>query len=191
MPLEQEVKLAYPDIEAARRAVETAGGRLVVSRRLIDDQFFDTHDRALRRAGQVLRIRQDGIHVVLTWKGPSRHDEMVKTREEIETECADHTTLAAVLGALGYVPHFRAQKYRTDYAIDTATVTIDEAPMGVFIEVEADPPVIAAVTARLGRTAADYELASYATLWRRWCDVHGQPFGDMTFDSRHSTVPHL
>lgn len=181
MPLEQEIKLAYPDVEAARQAVTTAGGRLVVSRRLLDDRFFDTHDLKLRRAGEVLRIRQDGTHAVLTWKGPSQRGE-VKTREEIETGCGDADTLASVLGALGYVPHFRSQKYREEYAIDTATVTIDEAPVGVFIEIEATPPVIAGVAARLGRSASDYELASYASLWRRWLETRGAPFRDMVFD---------
>jgi hypothetical protein len=33
--VEQEVKLQFEDVEAARSAVTTAGGRLVVSRRLL------------------------------------------------------------------------------------------------------------------------------------------------------------
>lgn len=180
MSLEQEVKLAYASVEAARQAVTTAGGRLVVSRRLLDDRFYDTHDSKLRGAGQGLRIREDGARAILTWKGPVQPGD-VKTREEIEADCADAATLAAVLGALGYVARFRAQKYREEYAIGAATVTVDEAPMGVFVEIEATPTVIADVTARLGRTPADYELASYITLWRRWCDAHGAAFGDMLF----------
>lgn len=181
MALEQEVKLAYPHVEAARQAVITAGGRLVVSRRLLDDRFFDTHDFRLRRESQALRIRQDGDLATLTWKGPPQPG-AVKTREEIEAGCANANDLLALLGALGYVPCFRSQKYREEYALGAALVTVDETPFAVFVEVEAAPEVIGDVVGRLGRTPADYEVASYVTLWRRWCTVHEVPFGDMLFD---------
>jgi adenylate cyclase class 2 len=181
LALEQEVKLAYPDVEAARLAVTTAGGHLVGSRRLLDDRFFDTYDLRLRRDSQALRIRQDGDMATLTWKGPPQPGD-VKTREEIEADCTDGGDLAAVLGALGYVPCFRSQKYREEYEIRSAVVTIDETPFAVFVEVEAAPDVIHDVVARLGRTPGDYELASYVALWRRWCAANDRPFGDMTFD---------
>jgi adenylate cyclase class 2 len=181
LALEQEVKLAYPNVEAARQAVLTAGGRLVISRRLLDDRFFDTHDLRLRRDAQALRIRQDGDLATLTWKGPPQPGD-VKTREEIEADCTNANDLAALLGALGYVPCFRSQKYREDYMLGAAAVTVDETPFAVFVEVEATPEVIGHVVARLGRTPADYEVASYVTLWRRWCSAHHRPFGDMLFD---------
>lgn len=181
MALEQEVKLAYASVEAARQAVATAGGRLVVSRRLLDDTFYDTPDFRLRTAGQGLRIRQDGAHAILTWKGPVQPGD-VKIREEIENDGGDAATLGAILGALGYVPHFRAVKYREEYDLAGATVTVDEAPVGVFVEIEASPERIADVTSRLGRTASDYELASYVALWRRAREARGLPFSDMVFD---------
>lgn len=181
MALEQEVKLAYPNVEAARQAINLAGGRLVVSRRLLDDRFYDTHDFSLKQAGQGLRIRQDGSHAILTWKGPVQPG-AVKTREEIESDCNDAVTLAAVLGALGFVPRFRSQKYREEYHLADALVTIDEAPMGVFVEIEATLDAIADATTRLGRSPADYNLSSYISLWRRWCEAHHVPFGDMVFE---------
>jgi adenylate cyclase class 2 len=187
LALEQEIKLAYPDVEAARQAVITAGGRLVVSRRLLDDRFFDTHDLRLRRDGQALRVRQDGALATLTWKGPPQPGE-VKTREELEADCTSANDLLALLGALGYVPCFRSQKYREEYALGTALVTVDETPFAVFVEVEATPDVIGHVVARLGRTPADYEVASYVTLWRRWCSAHHRSFGDMLFD-RVAPIP--
>jgi inorganic triphosphatase YgiF len=66
--LEQEIKLAFESLEAARRAVLTAGGRLVVSRRLLDDRLFDTADERLRRSGSAFRIRRDGDRTLLTFK---------------------------------------------------------------------------------------------------------------------------
>src|SRR6187200_3554716 len=79
--LEQEIKLAFEHIEAARRAVQTAGGRLDISARLLDDQLFDTPDAQLRRAGTGLRIRRDGARTFLTFKGPVQPGP-VKSREE-------------------------------------------------------------------------------------------------------------
>ena len=180
MAIEQEVKLGYPDVEAARLAVTTAGGRLMAARRLLDDCFFDTADQRLRRASQALRLRRDGATATLTWKGPPRPG-VVKSREELEAGCTEPADLAAVLGALGYVPCFRSQKYREDYSIDAALVTVDETPFATFVEIEAAPDAIARVAARLGRSEADYEVASYVTLWRRWCAANGLPPGDMTF----------
>lgn len=188
MSLEQEVKLSYPGVEAARQAVEAAGGRLVVSRRLLDDRFFDTHDSALRQAGQGLRVRRDGTRATLTWKGAVQPN-AVKVREEIETDCTDADTLSALLGALGYLPRFRAQKYREEYDVDGALVTVDETPVGVFVEIEADAGRIPQVAARLGRTQADYELASYVTLWRRAREALGLPLTDMMFDTTRRASP--
>jgi adenylate cyclase class 2 len=185
LALEQEVKLAFASVEAARQAVLTAGGRLVVSNRLLDDHFFDTPDARLRSAGQGLRIRRDGGRTVLTWKGPVQPG-AVKTREEIESGCESAATLAAILGALGYLPHFRLQKYREEYELKDATVTVDQSPVGVFVEIEGIPERIAEVTALLGRSASDYELASYVTLWRRSCEAKGLSFSDMVFDDTGS-----
>lgn len=179
MALEQEVKLSFATIEAARQAVTTAGGRLVVSRRLLADVFYDTADARLVQRSEALRLRYDGTSVTLTWKGAPQAG-AVKTREEIEA-CVEGDTLAALLGALGYVPRFRSEKHREEYRLDDALVTVDEVPFGVFVEIEGTPAAIETVTRRLGRSPGDYELASYVSLWRRWCAAHGLPFGDMLF----------
>lgn len=181
MALEREVKLAFESVEAARQAVETAGGRLVVSRRLLDDRIFDTAEERLRLAGCALRVRRDHERAFVTFKGPVQPG-TVKTREEIETSVGDAALLERILNSLGFLPMFRSQKYREEYAVSTATVTIDESPVGIFIEIEGAQHDIAHVAALLDRTADDYRLESYATLWRRWCDAHGRPFGDMLFD---------
>ena len=180
MALEQEIKLPFPTLEAARQAVLSAGGRLVLSRRLVDDQLFDTPDFTLREAGTAVRVRRDGPRAALTWKGPSQPGP-VKSREELETAIGDADTVSRILSSLGYRASFRSQKYREDYTIDGTTVVIDDTPFGVFLEIEASPERIAQVAAALGRTPADYRLESYVGLWRRWCEAHGRPFGDMLF----------
>lgn len=180
MALEQEIKLAYPNDEAARQAVLAAGGRLVLVRRLIEDRFFDTADRRLQAAGTTLRVRRDGTLTRLTWKGPVQSG-AVKSREELETTVGDAAILDALLAALGYEPVFRAEKFREEYTLDRAVVTVDETPAGVYVEIEGFPDTIARIAARLGRAAADYQLQSYPTLWRRWCQDRGLGTRDMVF----------
>lgn len=182
MPIEHEVKLAFADLASARRAVAMAGAKLRTSRRLLDDALFDRADGALRRARTALRIRRDGERGVLTWKGPVQPGP-VKSREEIETAVDDPDALQTVIEALGFRPVFRSQKFREDYGLDALAITIDDTPMGVFVEIEGPPEGIPSVTSRLGLTPADFVLESYATLWRRWCESHGLKMGDMLFDA--------
>ena len=182
VPLEQEVKLKFDTHEAASQAVRSAGGRLVVSRRLLDDQLYDTPDGFLRRVGRALRIRRDGAGVTyLTYKGQAIKS-TVKAREERETSLGDPDVAHAILTGLGFQPIFRGQKYREEFAVGATRVAIDETPMGTFVEVEGAPPDIEEAANRLGRSRHDYILESYPSLYRQWCLTHHLPDGDMMFD---------
>jgi adenylate cyclase class 2 len=181
--LEQEIKLAFDDVEAARQAVTSAGGRLVVSRRLLDDRFYDTPDGRLRHAGRGLRLRRDGTRGFITSKGPVQPGP-VKIREETEMAVQDPSVAEALLTSLGFECWFRSEKYREDYALGLARIALDETPVGVFVEIEADPDEIARTAALLGRSSADYRLESYPALYRHWCRAHGVTPGDMLFESR-------
>lgn len=178
--IEQEVKLQFPDVEAARRAVLAAGSRLVLPSRLIEDRLFDTVDLYLRRSGKTLRVRHDGSDAFITFKGPLQPG-VVKSREELETRVGDAAIAESVLRGLGYHQVFRAQKHREEYTLERAHLTIDRAPVGIFVEIEATPERIEEVTRLLGRTPSDYLLESYPMLWRQWCDAHQLPHGDMVF----------
>src|SRR5580765_4991306 len=114
--LEQEVKLVVESVEAARRAVITAGGRLVASRRLLRDALFDTPDQQLRRKGCAFRIRRDESRTILTFKGPVRRD-VIKSREEIETVVADADRAEDIVAGLGFRRWFSAEKYREEYSL--------------------------------------------------------------------------
>jgi adenylate cyclase class 2 len=180
--IEQEIKLAFDSVEAARRAVAAAGGRLVVARRLIQDQLFDTPDKRLGQSDRTCRLRREPGRAILTFKGPTLPGP-VKRREETETVVEDPDAMTGVLGGLGLKPTFRSEKYREEYALDGVEVTVDETPVGVFIEIEGTPESIEAVTRRLGRTLADYRLESYPRLYAAWCEAHGRTPRDMTFDA--------
>lgn len=180
--IEQEIKLAFDSVEAARQSVTAAGGRLVVARRLIQDQLFDAPDRRLSASDRTCRLRREPGRAILTFKGPTLPGP-VKRREETETAVDDADVMTTVLRGLGFEPTFRSEKYREEYALGGLAVTVDETPVGVFVEIEGTPESIEAVTRQLGRTPADYRLESYPRLYAAWCAARGRTPGHMTFDS--------
>jgi adenylate cyclase class 2 len=179
--LEHEIKLPFADIPSARQAVLSIGGELIHPRRLIDDQLFDSADGRMAAHGTTLRLRRDGDQAQMTVKGPILPGP-VKTREEFETPVGNASVVEHMLAILGFRPVFRSQKYREEYVVDAARIAIDEAPFGVFVEIEGSESDIAWVSERLGRTPADYRLESYVALWRQHCLERGviRPI-DMTF----------
>jgi len=66
--------------------------------------------------------------------------------------------------------------------LDGLVIAIDETPVGTFVELEGDEAAIAATAARLGRTSADYVLASYRTLFLEHRATHGGTGDHMVFD---------
>jgi len=161
--LEQEVKLRFASLEAARQAVHTAGGRLVRSRRLQEDRFLDTTQLDLSKQRLALRLRREPDVTTLTYKGVPQGGP-VKTREEIETTVTSADALELVFSRLGFTEQWRFEKHREDYAIGEARVFVDETSAGIFIEIEGAPALIESTAALLGKTPADYILSSYRSL---------------------------
>ena len=178
--VEEEVKLAFESVEAARRAVLHAGARLVVSRRLLDDRLYDTSTHELQRSARALRIRRDGDHGFLTFKGPPTPGP-TKAREEIEVRVEDPAITEQIVLSLGYRRTFRSEKYREEYSLGAGHLAIDDAPIGTYVEIEASTAEIARISALLGKTPKDYVLDSYPRLYIAWCEARGVEPTEMTF----------
>jgi adenylate cyclase, class 2 len=187
MPTETEIKLRVAaTIPEIHNRIESLGYRLTRPRTLEVDQLYDSQGGELREAGKVLRIRSADSITVLTFKGPAfaglsqpRH----KSREEIETEVRNGAALADILGGLGYAPGFRYEKYRTKYSRpgESGEITLDETPMGVFLELEGLPEWIDTTASGLGFTTAEYLTQSYPTLYAAFRASHPAVPENMTF----------
>src|SRR4029453_1351239 len=125
--LEPEIKLLFDNPEQARAAVLNTGATPLRARRLQEDALFDTPDETLRRRGCALRVRSESGKSLLTFKGPVQRSPM-KLREEHETVVSDGDELRRVFAELGFVPWFRYQKYREEFASEDATIAVDETP---------------------------------------------------------------
>ncbi|HSL23830.1 MAG TPA: class IV adenylate cyclase [Vicinamibacterales bacterium] len=179
--LEREVKLRFDSPESAREAILKAGATPLRGRRLQEDFLLDTEDETLRRRRCVLRVRLENGKSRLTFKGPVQPAEM-KVREEIETVVGDGEVLLRVFEELGLHVWFRYQKYREEFAYEDVIASIDETPVGTFVELEGGEHGIEQLAAALGCGPADYLLDSYRGLFLKLRDAYGLTGCDMVFE---------
>lgn len=172
MPTETEIKLRVRDLATLRARIEQLGYRVHIPRTLEADQLYD-RNLELRQSDQILRLRTRGSRSTLTYKGPAQRAPH-KSREELELDVTDGATFERILHALGYKPTFRYEKYRTTFAADAqpGLITLDETPIGEFLELEGEPDWIDRTAELLGFTPADYIIESYPALYRRYREKH-------------------
>ncbi len=167
---ETEIKLPAADVESARRLLLRAGFRVHKRRVFEDNTVFDSPRLKLRKAGTLLRLREAGGKAIVTFKGrpvPSKH----KSREELEVDVSDAGKLRMIVERLGFHPVFRYQKYRTEFKQSprSGVATLDETPIGVYLELEGQPAWIDRTARRLGYAEKDYLVSSYGRLYLEWC----------------------
>jgi adenylate cyclase, class 2 len=180
--IETEIKIRWTrPVADACELFEGHGYRLKTPRTLEADQLFDRNGGELYRAGQILRLRRAGARATVTYKGPFKRGRH-KSREEIEFDVSNPSAFESTLSRLGYEPGFGYEKYRTTYSTDEqGIVTIDETPIGVFLEFEGPPEWIDRTTARMGFAAAEYLTMSYATLYQDYRRKNPGASADMKF----------
>lgn len=183
--VETEVKIRFGGTPGeAVRLIERCGFSVSLPRVLEVDQIYDRDSGELRAADQLLRLRRSGATATVTYKGPATR-EKYKSREEIEFRVDDPDAFELVLERLGYQPRFRYEKYRTIFreAGGKGIVTLDETPIGVFLELEGEAQWIDASAARLGFSHAEYCTLSYAAVYREYLQKNQSAPANMVFDT--------
>jgi adenylate cyclase class 2 len=186
---ETEIKLRWNGTAPEARALIELRGYAVSSPRTLEsDQLFDLPSAALQQSDRILRLRKmtspEGItHAMVTYKGPATRDGY-KSREEIEFDVSDPGAFTLVLNRLGYQPVFRYEKFRTQLraAGEPGLITIDETPIGLYLEIEGPRDWIDSTAVRLGLPKAQFLTASYARLYKDFRVQHPQSPPDMIFD---------
>jgi len=154
MVREAELKSVVDDVATRRRRIEAAGAQITFDGRL-EDRRYDTADRRLSAADEVLRLRAysdgHGVRAALEWKGPTRQEDGYKVRDELSTNASDSSTLAAILERLGYSVIGEIDRHVIQYALDHAVVRFEQYPrMDALVEVEGPPPAIEHAISALG-----------------------------------------
>src|SRR4029453_18422215 len=127
----------------------------------------DDATSGLSGSGRTLRLRRAAGRAILTYKGRSRFQNGIKTREEREVEVSDGAEAEAILEGLGLVRRFRYEKRREEWDFEGCVVCLDETPIGDFVEVEGDPTDIRRVFVGLGLDFTEAIPYSYAELYQR------------------------
>lgn len=182
---EVEVKIRLTDSAAILDRLRATGLTQSVPRQFEANTLYDTSDHHLRQNGMLLRLREIGQKGVLTWKGVGDPGPY-KSRPELETTVGSLETLGQILTQLGFAPAFRYEKYRTEFVNPESgpgVVTVDETPIGDFLELEGPGNWIDETAARLGFSRQDYIVESYGRLYLADCERRGVEPTNMVFAS--------
>ncbi len=184
---ETEVKIQLPESHTALERLHATGFSESAPRLFESNTLYDTKSNELRQAGMLLRLREVGDKHVITWKGrgePGPH----KSRPELETTLTSGETMKKILEQLGFHPTFRYEKFRTEFSPNdrAGVVTVDETPIGYFLEIEGPPDWIDSTAKHLGFSSEDYILDSYGRLYLAACERQGVQPTHMVFASYSS-----
>jgi adenylate cyclase class 2 len=176
MAKEQEIKFMMESPERALHLLLEAGALARNERTFEDNLVLDDASKTLARRGILLRLRKYGGKATLTMKSNAEVRDGLKVREEREVGVGDFEDMLGILAALGFTPVFRYQKYRWNFALEGAVASLDETPVGTYLEIEGEPQVVGAAAAKLGLEMSRGLMQSYMDLFRAF-----HPKGDMVF----------
>lgn len=173
---EIEAKFYVRDLDRINLRLLELQAQLIQPRMLETNIRFDLSDNSLRSEHRVLRLRRD-TEARLTYKDPSRNEQGVLSRREIEFIVEDFDKAKQFLEALGYQPIFYYEKYRTVYGLQTSKVLVhvmlDELPYGTFVEIEGE--TLESIQAASNTLDLNWNTAigkSYNALFERLCATH-------------------
>ena len=183
--LEIEVKLKIRNLQRLRRDLLEMGCEETVPRSLERNWTWDFPGQPLRQQGKLLRVRQFAGRCLLTFKGAAQQSRHFKIREERETEVQDPETLGVILERLGLEVLFRYEKFRTSYSLRlrgkrrSVDLSVDETPIGNYLEIEGREADIHRVADKLGFEEDAFIKESYLALFAKSRSHKGQR--DMVF----------
>ncbi len=190
-PVEREVKFRVRNLDAVARRLAALGARQTQPRVHEYNLRFDTPDGRLTRSRQVLRLRRDR-RATLTYKGPGDPQASVAVRREIEVEVSDFDATWQLLEALGYRVALIYEKYRAAYTWQHCVITLDDTPMGAFVEIEGPSAAAIRQAAQALGLRWEHRLRdSYAALFQRLRARLVPPPRHLTFDAlaAHQPLP--
>lgn len=178
MAIELETKFAVDSLEEIRGRLRAMSAE-VTGPHFERNVLFDTPERTLRSAGEILRLRQTD-KVTITHKKPQSPPipQGLKAMEELETLAGDFETMRQILHQLGFQEILWYEKCRETWRCGQALVCLDILPFGRFVEIEADAAQIAGTAHCLGLDMAQAQALSYHDLFRLHLAKLGLPPAD-------------
>ena len=182
-PVEIEIKVALESVVKARALLRAQDFQVTTRRVFEENLVLDDAERTLYNRGALLRVRRAGKIVTCTSKGPEAQGGRHKRREEHEFRASDFDSALAVFATAGFHETFRYEKFRTEFARrdEPGHVTLDETPIGVYMELEGPAGWIDRTAKLLGFPRSAWITLSYWRLYRQLCGERGVTPGNMVF----------
>ena len=165
---ETEIKFRIENMARLRRQLRAASFRCLTPRTHEYNTLYDLPGRVLRQRGELLRLRKYGKIWTLTHKAKGATAGPHKSRIETETTVADGQVMAEILSALGFLPTFVYEKFRSEWSDGTGHVVLDQTPLGDLAEIEGPARWIDATARKLGVSQDAYLTATYAEMFFDW-----------------------
>lgn len=180
---EIEAKFYINNTDELQMRLQELDALLIQERVLETNIRFDLPGSLLRSERRVLRLRQDS-EARLTYKSPSKNDQGVLSRTEIEFTVEDFDKAKQFLEALGYQPFFVYEKYRTTYELNQLHIMLDELPFGHFVEIEGERIDAIRICADVLGLQWDTAITKgYQALFEQLKHSMTLPFRDLTFEN--------
>jgi adenylate cyclase class 2 len=176
------MKIPVADLAAVRLRLSRVGGRRITRSEFEANVLFDGDDGGLAATDRVLRLRRVGSRSLLTFKGPAEMRGPVKVRNEIELDITSAEDMTELLGALGFAPSVRYEKWRERWKMGEVEVDLDRTPMGDFVELEGAADILEDIAVELHLDPSDAVEGSYLELWRQHCRTRPGLGPDMVFE---------
>ena len=183
--METEVKIRVADRESFEQDLPRLGFRRVTPRTFERNTLYDTLDRRLRNARQILRIRQYGSRWVVTHKsvpGDDHPEERHKRRMETETAVEDGPAIGTIFASLGFYPVFIYEKWRTEWTDQQGHCVLDETPLGLYAELEGPSEWIDVIARQLHIDESQFVKLSYGRIFESWREQTNSSAQHFTFD---------
>jgi adenylate cyclase class 2 len=169
MASEKEIKIQIKDITSLDKVLVKLGAKFIGSafQRTIR---FDTPAMDLEKQGKFLRVRS-GFDNVITLKVKSSNKKVYE-REETEFEVGNIESARKVFNTLGFTKELIMEKYRSNWQLYDAVISIDELPFGFFVEIEAEEDQIFKVAGELGLDINKKIIESYWGVFEKYKSTH-------------------
>ncbi len=169
---EIKVKIEDPGDFCSRLAALNPG--ILSPRHFEDNYLLDFPDQRLRSSQCLMRIRFAEGRNFLTYKGPPRPQGIFKVREELETTVENGEILLQAFDRIGMRVCFRYQKYRQEFSVGGIHVTVDETPIGNYVEFEGSEGGIRDLAQRMAIAEAQFLRSSYYSIYLEHCRERGK-----------------
>jgi len=132
---EIEVKILEINVEEVEEKLKKMGAEKVFEGEVVSI-YFDFPDKSLEKEGKILRLRQKGDKVILTYKELISQDK-AKIMDEYELNVDDFESMKKIFEGIGLCPLYQFRKHRTTYKLKRTHFEIDKYPdIPAFLEIE-------------------------------------------------------